>query len=142
LIGRFDPHIRCSAPLFDDAGLTEQLALFSKHCGAEGFQYVAEFISPALERGLLAAQQRLQPAESGPLIENRGLWRARRRRSRRCCAPKMTVGVAIGWHRDKPQFDRPSRLDRTASSASGGRSAKMAALYARRRAGPSLYDVR
>jgi len=58
------------------------------------------------------AQQRLQPAQPipdrlGPLIENRGLWRARRRRSRRCCAPKMTVGVVIGWHRDKPQFDRP-----------------------------------
>jgi hypothetical protein len=38
----------------------------------------------------------------------------------------MTVGVAIGWHRDKPQSNSTGL--RTASSVSGGRSAKMEAL--------------
>jgi alkylated DNA repair dioxygenase AlkB len=42
------PHIT------EDAGLTEQLALFSPTTGApEGLRYAAEFISPAIERELI-----------------------------------------------------------------------------------------
>jgi hypothetical protein len=40
------PIFGLAQPLFEDAGLTEQFALFSQ---AAGLQYVAEFVSPALE---------------------------------------------------------------------------------------------
>lgn len=48
------PIFRLCAALFEDAGLTEQLAVFAQATGVpEGLQYVAEFVSPALERDLI-----------------------------------------------------------------------------------------
>jgi alkylated DNA repair dioxygenase AlkB len=57
----------CATPV-EDAGLTEQLALFSQATGVpEGLQYVAEFISPALERELIGhlSALPLQPFQFG-----------------------------------------------------------------------------
>jgi hypothetical protein len=49
--------------LFEDAGLTERLALFfASHRSAE------EFISPALERGSLARSRPLQPFQFGRIF--------------------------------------------------------------------------
>jgi alkylated DNA repair dioxygenase AlkB len=126
----------------EDAGVTEQLALFSQATGSpEGLQYVAEFISAAVENELIGhlsalplqpfqfgayegkrrvasfgfrydyTLRRLQSAEPipvwlGPLI---GMVEARGGPSTRIAQVLCTeydVGVGIGWHRDKPHFDR------------------------------------
>jgi hypothetical protein len=55
-------------PCFEDAGLTEQLALFPQVTAVpEGLQYVAEFVSPALERDLIGhvSALPLQPFQFG-----------------------------------------------------------------------------
>jgi alkylated DNA repair dioxygenase AlkB len=122
--------------------LTEQLALFPQAAAApEGLQYVAEFISPALERELIGrvaalplqpfqfgafegkrrvasfgfrydyTLQRLQPAEPIPrwLLPLIGKVEALGGPSSQIAQVLCTeydVGVGIGWHRDKPHFDR------------------------------------
>jgi alkylated DNA repair dioxygenase AlkB len=122
--------------------LTEQLALFSQVIGApEGFQYAAEFVSPALERELIGhvsalplqpfqfgafegkrrvasfgfrydyTLQRLQSAEPipdwlGPLIEKVEAFDGPSTQIAQVLCTEYNVGVGIGWHRDKPHFDR------------------------------------
>jgi alkylated DNA repair dioxygenase AlkB len=135
------------ATLFEDAGVTEQLALFPQATGLpEGLQYVAEFISPELERELVGqvsalplqpfqfgafegkrrvasfgsrydyTLQRLQPAEPIPpwllpLIEKVEAEKVETHggpptQIAQVLCTEYDVGVGIGWHRDKPHFDR------------------------------------
>jgi alkylated DNA repair dioxygenase AlkB len=120
----------------------EQLALFSQGTTSpEGLQYVADFISPAVERELIDhvsalplqpfqfgafegkrrvasfgfrydySLQRLQPAEPipawlGPLIEQVEAFGGSSTRVGQVLCTEYDVGVGIGWHRDKPNFDR------------------------------------
>jgi alkylated DNA repair dioxygenase AlkB len=136
------PYSGYAQPLFEDAGLTEQLALFSQAIGApEGLQYAAEFVSPALERELIGhvsalplqpfqfgafegkrrvasfgfrydyTLQRLQSAEPipdwlGPLIEKVEAFDGPSTQIAQVLCTEYNVGVGIGWHRDKPHFDR------------------------------------
>ncbi|MCK1514780.1 alpha-ketoglutarate-dependent dioxygenase AlkB [Bradyrhizobium sp. 190] len=136
------PYSSYAQPLFEDAGLTEQLSLFSQATGVpEGLRYVAEFISPALERELIGhvsalplqpfqfgafegkrrvasfgyrydyTLQRLQPAEPippwlGPLIEKVEAHGRPSTQIAQVLCTEYDVGVRIGWHRDKPHFDR------------------------------------
>ena len=131
----------CAAP-FEDAGLTEQLALFPQATGLpEGLQYVAEFVSPALQRELIGrgaalprqpfqfgafegkrrvasfgfrydyTQQRLQAAEPVPpwlcpLIKKVEAYGGPSTQIAQVLCTEYDVGVGIGWHRDKPHFDR------------------------------------
>ena len=120
--------------------MTEQLALFP-HATAvpEGLQYLAEFISPELERELIGhvsalplqpfqfgafegkrrvasfgfrydyTLQRLQPAEPipswlRPLIEKVEAHGGPSTQIAQVLCTEYDVGV--GWHRDKPHFDR------------------------------------
>ena len=125
-----------------DAGVTEQFALFSQETTSpEGLQYVAEFISPAVERELIDhvlalplqpfqfgafegkrrvasfgfrydySLQRLQPAEPipvwlNPLIGMVEAYGGPSSRIAQVLCTEYSVGVGIGWHRDKPHFDR------------------------------------
>lgn len=125
-----------------DAGLTEQLALFSPTTGSpEGLQYTAEFISPALERELIGhvaalplkpfqfgayegkrrvasfgfryddTQRRPQqadpvPAWLGPLIGMVEAFGGPSTHVAQVLCTEYDVGVGIGWHRDRPHFDR------------------------------------
>ncbi|KRR04350.1 2OG-Fe(II) oxygenase [Bradyrhizobium valentinum] len=129
-------------PPFEDAGLTEQLALFPQATAVpDGLQYVPEFISPALEHELIGhvsalplqpfqfgafegkrrvasfgfrydyTLQRLQPAEPiplwlGPLIEKVEAHGGPSTRIAQVLCTEYDAGVGIGWHRDKPHFDR------------------------------------
>jgi alkylated DNA repair dioxygenase AlkB len=132
----------CATPGLRTAGLTEQLALFPQATGVpEGLQYVAEFVSPALERELIGhvsalplqpfqfgafegkrrvasfgfrydyTLQRLQPAEPiplwlRPLIETVEAYGRPSTQIAQVLCTEYDVGVGIGWHRDKPHFDR------------------------------------
>lgn len=126
----------------EDAGVTEQLALFSPTTGSpQGLRYAAEFIPPALERELIGhvaalplkpfqfgayegkrrvasfgfrydyTLRRLQEAESIPawlsavigMVESFG---GPSTRIGQILCTEYDVGVGIGWHRDKPHFDR------------------------------------
>ena len=126
----------------EDAGLTEQLALFSPTAGApEGLQYTAEFISPALERELIGhfaalplkpfqfgayqgkrrvasfgfryddTLRRLQqadpvPAWLSPLIGMVEAFGGASTRIAQVLCTEYDTGVGIGWHRDRPHFER------------------------------------
>jgi alkylated DNA repair dioxygenase AlkB len=126
----------------EDAGLTEQFALFSPTTGMpEGLQYAAEFISPALERELIGhvAALPLKPFQFGafegkrrvasfgfrydytlqrlreadpipgwllPLIGMVEAFGGPPTRIAQILCTEYDVGVGIGWHRDKPHFDR------------------------------------
>jgi alkylated DNA repair dioxygenase AlkB len=131
----------CATPL-EDAGLTEQLALFPQATAVpEGLQYVADFIPPEVERELIGhvsalplqpfqfgafegkrrvvsfgfrydyTLQRLQPAEPipswlRPLIEKAEAHGGPPTHIAQVLCTEYAVGVGIGWHRDKPHFDR------------------------------------
>ena len=126
----------------EDAGLTEQLALFPGDSEApEGLQYAPGFVSPALERELINhvsalplkpfqfgayegkrrvasfgfrydyTLRRLQEAEPlprwlGPLIGMVEAYGGGFTRIAQVLCTEYDVGVGIGWHRDKPHFDR------------------------------------
>jgi alkylated DNA repair dioxygenase AlkB len=136
----------------EDAGLTEQLGLFSGTTDApqglspegllpEGLHYAAEFISPAVERELidhisalplqpfqfgayegkrrvasfgfrydytLKRLQRAEPMPSwlGPLIGTVEAFGGSSTRIQQVLCTEYDTGVGIGWHRDKPHFDR------------------------------------
>jgi alkylated DNA repair dioxygenase AlkB len=122
--------------------LPEQLSLFAGQSPSpEGLQYAAEFISPTLERELIAhiaalplqpfqfgqyegkrrvasfgfrydyTLRRLQPAASipewlGPLIAEVEAFGGPTTEVRQVLCTEYDTGVGIGWHRDKPHFDR------------------------------------
>jgi alkylated DNA repair dioxygenase AlkB len=125
--------------------LTEQLALFADNSSAsstpEGLRYAADFISPELERELIAriaalplqpfqfgqyqgkrrvasfgfrydyTERRLREADSTPdwlrpLIERVETFGAPGTGIAQVLCTEYDTGVGIGWHRDKPQFDR------------------------------------
>lgn len=124
------------------AGLPEQLSLFAGQSPSpEGLQYAAEFISPTLERELIAhiaalplqpfqfgqyegkrrvasfafrydyTLRRLQQAEPipewlGPLIAEVEAFGGPTTEVRQVLCTEYDTGVGIGWHRDKPHFDR------------------------------------
>jgi len=125
-----------------DSGLTQQLALFPpEKTSPQGLRYVAEFISPALERELIGhvaalplqpfqfgafegkrrvasfgfrydyTLQRLQAAEPLPgwllpVIRQIEAHGGPSTRIAQVLCTEYDVGVGIGWHRDKPHFDR------------------------------------
>jgi alkylated DNA repair dioxygenase AlkB len=139
---RRSPYSGYAQFLFEDVGLTEQLALFPQATGLpEGLQYVAEFISPEFERELIGrvsalplqpfqfgafegkrrvasfgfrydyTLQRLQPADPIPpwllpLIEKVEAHGGPSTQIAQVLCTEYDVGVGIGWHRDKPHFDR------------------------------------
>ena len=93
--------------------------------------------------------QRLQPAEPipgwlAPLIEQVEAYGGPSTRIAQVLCTEYDVGVGIGWHRDKPHFDRIFGLSLGSPCKfrfrRGGRR-KMAALYARGRAAFALHDV-
>jgi len=122
--------------------LSEQLALFApSSVEPEGLRYAAEFISPAVERELIArvAALPLQPFQFGQYEGKRrvasfgfhydyGLRRLQKAdpipdwlapviaqveafggpstRIGHVLCTEYDTGVGIGWHRDRPQFDR------------------------------------
>jgi alkylated DNA repair dioxygenase AlkB len=122
--------------------MPKQLALFEESIPApEGLRYVADFISPAIEQGLIAAIQtlplqpfqfgqfegkrrvasfgfgydyalrQLQQAEPIPAwlietIEEVEAFGGLSTHVRQVLCTEYDVGVGIGWHRDKPHFDR------------------------------------
>jgi len=124
------------------ANLTEQLPLFAeKSLAPEGLRYSAEFISPDLERELIAriatlplqpfqfgqyegkrrvisfghrydyTLRRLQPAEPIPswfmlLIADVERFGGPQTHIAQVLCTEYGTGVGIGWHRDKPHFDR------------------------------------
>jgi alkylated DNA repair dioxygenase AlkB len=124
------------------AGLAEQLALFADTSAApEGLRYTADFISPAVERDLIArvAALPLQPFQFGqyegkrrvasfgsryddtlrrlqqadpippwlaPLIERVEGFGGPGTNIAQVLCTEYDTGVGIGWHRDKPHFDR------------------------------------
>jgi alkylated DNA repair dioxygenase AlkB len=126
----------------DDAGVTEQLALFSRTTDSpEGLRYAGEFIAPAIERKLIGqisalplkpfqfgayegkrrvasfgfrydyTLRRLQDAEPiphwlDPLIVMVEAFGGPSTRVAQVLCTEYDVGVGIGWHRDKPHFDR------------------------------------
>src|SRR3954454_13691162 len=124
------------------AGLPEQLSLFAGQSPSpEGLQYAAEFISPTLERELIAhiaalplkpfqfgqyegkrrvasfgfrydySMRRLEEADLipewlGSIIQKVEDFGGRGTRIGQVLCTEYDVGVGIGWHRDKPHFDR------------------------------------
>ncbi|WP_027578642.1 alpha-ketoglutarate-dependent dioxygenase AlkB [Bradyrhizobium sp. Ai1a-2] len=125
--------------------MTEQLALFDDNSSAssapEGLRYAADFISPEIERKLIAriaelplqpfqfgqyqgkrrvasfgfrydyTERRLREADSmpdwlGPVIERVEAFGGSRTEIAQVLCTEYDTGVGIGWHRDKPQFDR------------------------------------
>jgi alkylated DNA repair dioxygenase AlkB len=122
--------------------LSEQLALFSELTGApRGLRYITEFVSPSMERELIAhvgalplrpfqfgqyegrrrvasfgcsydyTLRRLQDAEPipewlGPIIGQVEAYGGPSTRVRQILCTEYETGVGIGWHRDKPHFDR------------------------------------
>jgi alkylated DNA repair dioxygenase AlkB len=128
--------------LTEDAGLTEQLALFSPTMDSpEGLRYLPEFVAAAIERELIGqisalplkpfqfdayegkrrvasfgfrydyALRRLQAAEPiphwlDPLIGMVEAFGGPSTRVAQVLCTEYDVGVGIGWHRDKPHFDR------------------------------------
>jgi alkylated DNA repair dioxygenase AlkB len=125
-----------------DAGLAEQLALFTSHAGPpKGLQYAAEFVSPDVERELIErvralplqpfqfgayegkrrvasfgfrydyTQRQLQEAEPvpawlDPMIGAVEIFGGPSTRIGQVLCTEYEAGVGIGWHRDKPHFDR------------------------------------
>jgi alkylated DNA repair dioxygenase AlkB len=136
------PYSDYAQSLLEDAGLTEQLALFPQATAVpEGLQYVADFFPPEVERDLIGhisalplqpfqfgafegkrrvasfgfrydySLQRLQPAEPipswlRPLIEKVEAHGGPPMHIAQVLCTEYDVGVGIGWHRDKPHFDR------------------------------------
>jgi alkylated DNA repair dioxygenase AlkB len=142
-IGGLRPYIRLNPVIAEGiAGLSEQFAFFANMPREpEGFRYAAEFVSPAVERDLVAGiatlplqpfqfgqyqgkrrvasfgyrydytLRRLQDAEPipdwlGPVIEHVEAFGGASTRIRQVLCTEYDVGVGIGWHRDKPYFDR------------------------------------
>jgi alkylated DNA repair dioxygenase AlkB len=124
------------------AGLSEQVSLFAGASPApEGLRYTPDFISPAVERDLIAriaalplrpfqfgqyegkrrvasfgfrydyTLRRLQEAEPNPewllpLIGKVETFGGPGTRIGQVLCTEYDTGVGIGWHRDKPHFDR------------------------------------
>jgi len=124
------------------AGLAEQLALFTDTpLAPEGLRYAADFISPAIERDLIArvAALPLQPFQFGqyegkrrvasfgfrydytlrrlqqadpippwlaPLVERVEGFGGLDAQIAQVLCTEYDTGVGIGWHRDKPHFER------------------------------------
>ncbi|MGY3604781.1 alpha-ketoglutarate-dependent dioxygenase AlkB [Bradyrhizobium sp. Leo121] len=125
--------------------MTEQLALFADNSSAssapEGLRYAADFISPDVERELIAriAALPLQPFQFGqyqgkrrvasfgfrydyterrmreadfipdwlrPLIEQVEAFGGPRTEIAQALCTEYETGVGIGWHRDKPHYER------------------------------------
>jgi alkylated DNA repair dioxygenase AlkB len=125
--------------------LTEQLTLFadnsSESSAPEGLRYAADFISPEVERELIAhiaalplqpfqfgqyqgkrrvasfgfrydyTERRLREADFipdwlGPLIKRVEAFGGPQTEIAQVLCTEYDTGVGIGWHRDKPQFDR------------------------------------
>jgi alkylated DNA repair dioxygenase AlkB len=122
--------------------LPEQLALFAgKSLAPEGLRYAADFITPEIERELIAhiaalplqpfqfgqyegkrrvasfgfrydySLRRMQQADPipewlGPVISEIEEFGGRGTRIRQILCTEYDTGVGIGWHRDKPHFDR------------------------------------
>lgn len=125
--------------------MTEQLAFFADKSSAssapEGLRYAADFVSPELERELIAriAALPLQPFQFGqylgkrrvasfgfrydyterrlraadpmpdwlcPLIERVAAFGGPGTEIAQVLCTEYDTGVGIGWHRDKPHFDR------------------------------------
>ena len=122
--------------------MTEQLALFAdKSRTPEGLRYAADFISPDVERELIAhiaalpllpfqfgqyqgkrrvasfgfrydyTERRLREADSmpdwlGPVIERVVAFGGPQTEIAQVLCTEYDTGVGIGWHRDKPHFDR------------------------------------
>jgi alkylated DNA repair dioxygenase AlkB len=135
-------YINCKFPFSEGHRLTEQLPLFAeKALAPEGLRYAAGFISPDLERELIARTaalplqpfqfgqyegkrrvasfghrydytlRRLQQAEPipswlAPLIANVERFGGPQTHIAQVLCTEYETGVGIGWHRDKPQFDR------------------------------------
>jgi hypothetical protein len=105
-------------------GLPEQFSLFAdKMSGPEGLRYAEEFVSPAVEKILIGhiAALPLQPFQFGQYEGKRRVasfgfrydYTTRRlafggpgTRMGQVLCTEYDVGVGIGWHRDKPHFDR------------------------------------
>jgi alkylated DNA repair dioxygenase AlkB len=125
--------------------LTEQLTLFADNSSAssapEGLRYATNFISPEVERELIAhiaalplqpfqfgqyqgkrrvasfgfrydyTERRLREADFiphwlGPLIERVEAFGGPQTEIAQVLCTEYDSGVGIGWHRDKPQFER------------------------------------
>ncbi|SDS41318.1 alpha-ketoglutarate-dependent dioxygenase AlkB [Bradyrhizobium canariense] len=122
--------------------MSEQLALFAnKPASPEGLRYAADFVSPEVERELIAriAALPLQPFQFGqyegkrrvasfgfrydyslrrmqeanpipewlnPTITEVEAFGGPATRIRQILCTEYDTGVGIGWHRDKPQYDR------------------------------------
>lgn len=125
--------------------MTEQLALFADNSSAsstpDGLRYAADFISPEVERELIAhiaalplqpfqfgqyqgkrrvasfgfrydyTERRLREADFipgwlGPVIERVEAFGGPQTEIAQVLCTEYDTGVGIGWHRDKPHFDR------------------------------------
>lgn len=119
----------------------DQFSLFMEAVGPEGLRYEPEFITPDVERQLIAQikQLPLQPFQFGqyegkrrvasfgvrydftlrkiqsaepipewltPTIDEIEKFGGANNRIGQVLCTEYDVGVGIGWHRDKPQFDR------------------------------------
>jgi alkylated DNA repair dioxygenase AlkB len=135
--------MKAAFPTFEGiAGLSEQLSLFGGTSAApEGLRYAPEFVSPTVERELIAriAALPLQPFQFGqyegkrrvasfgftydytlrrlqeaepipewlhPLIGEVETFGGPATRIGQVLCTEYETGVGIGWHRDKPHFDR------------------------------------
>jgi hypothetical protein len=107
--------------------LSEQLAFFANPPEPEGLRYAAGFVPPATEENLIAriAALPLQPFQFGQFEGKRRVasfgfqydYTSRRLQQvetfggpsteiRQVLFTEYDVGVGIGWHRDKPHFDK------------------------------------